>query len=282
MTDRVFFHIGLHKTASTWFQSNLFPNMHGLQLIRSRSFDGVMPGTRKLLFSSEELGGSLSRKRAPGDSHKRLRESLVRIVAAAPHPAIIVGFREQAAWLDSAYAQRAKKRALNRQLFVNSFTREELSWCHTLNLIESSCETVFPFLYEELIYAPHALVDDLCRFIGVEPPSNLEALLAMRAQPSARTLPGQFVTRLFYLVSLTRPLHGYGKRLGVRVDRYFKPRRIVLEPELATELHQDWARFLAMAGDRRTRDFSALAISEPERKGSGSKIHVASAGDRPC
>ena len=110
----------------------------------------------------KSLSGTLSSEKQPGDNKKRLTETLSSIAAVAPGAPIIIGFREHGSWLSAAYAQKAKKQGVLLKSYVATFSREDLSWCRSLDLIEDGSRSVFPFLYEELSCAPEALIDDLC------------------------------------------------------------------------------------------------------------------------
>ena len=270
VTDRIFFHIGLHKTATTWFQRHLFPHLAGVECRRSKRIGKICASHGNgstLLISHESLSGTLSSEKQPGDNKKRLARSLGHITTAKPGAAIIVGFREHASWLGAAYAHRAKKEGVNFARYVRTFSVDDLSWCRSLDLVEGASPSVFPFLYEELTSAPEPLIEDLCRFLGTKPPANLNDLLARRENPSPRSRAGQLVSRPFFQVSYaldrlpgvkTKGLREFGARLGARFDGN-GTREVVLNRELAEELKQDWDGLLARIGRWRGRDFSGFS-----------------------
>lgn len=266
----MFFHIGLHKTASTWFQRHLFPNLAGVNcLVTKRIADIAKPEDDApiLIVSHESLSGTLSSEKQPGDNKKRLTETLGSIAAVAPGAPIIIGFREHASWLTAAYAQKAKKQGVQLNRYVATFSREDLSWCRSLDLIEDGRKSVFPFLYEELSCAPEVLIDDLSRFLGTERPANLTELLAVRENASPRSQFGQILSRPFFQTSYalenftsirTKSLREFGARLGTRVDQHFAPLQIGLDQDMAQDLRRDWERLLQRIGALRSRDLSAL------------------------
>jgi hypothetical protein len=267
----VYFHIGLHKTATTWFQRHLFPNLPGVNcLVTRRIAETANPGgdLSTLIVSHESLSGTLSSEKQPGDNKKRLAETLSSIAAAAPSAPIIIGFREHESWLTAAYAQKAKKQGVKVAHYVATFSRDDLSWCRSLDLIEDGERSVFPFLYEELSYAPEALIGDLCRFLRTERPANLTELLSLRENASPRSQAGQLLSRPFFQVSYAldrftpikaRPLRDLGARLGTRLDKNFAPLQIGLDQGMARGLREDWEGLLRRIGDIRRRDFSVLA-----------------------
>jgi hypothetical protein len=273
----VFFHIGLHKTASTWFQRHLFPSLAGVNcLVTKRIADIAKPGDDAsiLIVSHESLSGTLSSEKRPGDNKKRLAETLASIAAVAPNAPIIIGFREHETWLTAAYSQKAKKQGVQLKRYVATFSREDLSWCRSLDMIEDGHRSVFPFLYEELSCAPEALIDDLCRFLGTETPANLTELLTVRENSSPRSQAGQLLARPFFQVSYalesfssirTKSLREFGARLGTKLDHNFAPLQIGLDQDMAQDLRRDWERLLQRIGDLRSRDLSALSLARTSR-----------------
>jgi hypothetical protein len=257
--SRVYFHIGLHKTASTWLQTRLFPSLDGVRLFRTRNLGQVpLSGVETIIVSHEGLSGEL-RPKSPGDRSVSLERHLAQIETLASDRAFIVGFREHRSWLQSAYAQKAKKDwAISRTNYVGSFSMEDLEWCRTLGSLERSSPLVFPFLFEELAKDPKSLVRDLCRFIGKDPPENVEALLRDPVGWSPKGRVGQFVASSLYRASgpyRTRMKRRFYK-FGILFDRYLPPTPMPLDRDMAVGLKRDWDTLLTLIADRRGRDFS--------------------------
>jgi len=271
----VYFHIGLHKTATTWFQHHLLPSLAGVRcLVTKRIADvaGSDSDASILVVSHEALSGTLSSEKQPGDNKKRLTETLAAIAAAAPNAPIIIGFREHESWLAAAYAQKAKKQGVRLEDYIATFSPDDLSWCRSLDLIEEGNRSVFPFLFEELSYAPEALIDDLCRFLGTEKPATLNELLSVRENSSPRSRAGQLLSRPFFQISYalkkytridTKSLRDLGARLGTGLDHNFAPLELGLDQDTTRVLREDWEHLLQRIGERRSRDLSALAIRAP-------------------
>jgi hypothetical protein len=270
VNDKIYFHIGMHKTATTWFQRHIFSRLPGIKFIMSRRLDEIGKASGKapkLLISHESLSGTLSTEKQPGDNKKRLAESLSRIAAMRPDASIIVGFREHASWLGAAYMHKAKTQRLDFERYAETYSRDDLSWCGSLDIIEGTSSSIFPFLYEELVETPEALIRDLCTFLGTEPPQDLDKLLKKRENPSPRSGFGQSISRAFHRLSYgldrimpmsTRPLRQLGAHLGSRFDDEEAPRQAPLEPELAQALRQDWKEVVVRVGRHRGRDLSAF------------------------
>jgi hypothetical protein len=109
-TSRVYFLIGLHKTASSWLQTRLFPNLTNVKLLTTRALDQLrLPcGVATVIVSNEGLSGALAPKR-PGERTARLERHLKQIESLAPERAIIVRFRKHQSWLQSGLRPEGKK-----------------------------------------------------------------------------------------------------------------------------------------------------------------------------
>jgi hypothetical protein len=157
---------------------------------------------------------------------------------------------------------------VSQQAYVATFSLEDLSWCQALRTIEGSSLAVFPFLYEELLLQPHVLIDDLCNFIGKTPPKNLDELLTARQNPSPRSQVGQLVSQSLYTLHYASGRmipKTYAGQIGARFDRYFPTKPLVLDPEVAAALQQDWNDLKHLIGERRNRDFRALSRDRAPR-----------------
>ena len=109
----------MHKTATSWFQRQMFPAIDGASLISSKmdeiaaslvALDAQEFGNAAILLVSHEgLDGSISWDREPGETLERLSRNLAALMTLRPDAAVIVGYRKHEGWLASAFAQRAKQ-----------------------------------------------------------------------------------------------------------------------------------------------------------------------------
>lgn len=260
----IFFHVGLHKTATKWFQEVLFPNIIAIDVLKPEDLSEIelrIKSPNPLIVTWEALSGSLSPRKTPGANCECLHKSLDFIRSLAPEAGIIIGFREHTSWLQAAAAQKAKyKWYVDKRTYVETFSPTDLSWCSKLETISRSFTSVFPFLYEEIIYSPAEMIGDLCEFIGKEPPENLHKLLIDRRNPSPRSAIGQFVSRSLCMISphqkgWTRRSH----QVGAWIDRYAPASEVVIDAKLAKTLWQDWIDLVHRVSEHRRRDLRDVA-----------------------
>jgi hypothetical protein len=276
LAKTVYLHLGLHKTATGWLQRQFFPRL-GLPLYRTRKLEriaGLAVGAPadRIIVSHEGLGGRISDDKAPGDSLRMFQATLDGIAELPATTKLLVGFREQSAWIGSAYAQRGKKATLTPEAYRDTYSRDDLLWMKRVRLGDERGLESFLFLYEEFAQDPVRLCEDLCRFLGVTPPEDMASLLARRENPSPKTEGGLRMSRAAY--ALTRVLGALpfvdAKRLrraasefGASFDSDEAPIKIGLGEQDEAVLGRDWEELVREIGERRARDFSAFL---PQRR----------------
>jgi len=131
-----YIHVGLPKTASTYLQVYVFPELAGLRYFGKKQYRQyrerpAQPG-EKVLFSSEKDIG--------------LFEELENIQAHVPEARIIVVFREHYSWICSKYKYHLRK---SGPLYFEEFYRQKLVQERGLNPhyyqgIVEKIESLFP------------------------------------------------------------------------------------------------------------------------------------------
>src|SRR3546814_19353516 len=99
--DSFFFHVGLHKTATTYLQRLVFPHWPEIKYLRYRNLEYFLrlPDTAKYLVSSEGLSGATF---ARLDDRRR---GLARLAEMFPGASAIIGFRPHGGFVASLYSQ---------------------------------------------------------------------------------------------------------------------------------------------------------------------------------
>jgi hypothetical protein len=274
----VFFHLGLHKTATSWLQNQLFPKLplpvHRTQKLEKLDDKIARHSEEAILISHEGLGGCIDDSKAPGDALRTFQTTLAHIARSWPNGKILIGFREHVAWMNSAYTQRAKKCLVTPEQYHDSFSLDDLLWVRRVELCEQYGLESFFFLYEEFANDPSALLLDLCGFLGTPVPVDAHVLLAERENTSPRTEQGIRISRVAYsavealsgLPGLKhrlrkKRLRNFALRLGTSFDSGREPPRITLAPCERERLQADWNEVVRRVSLRRQRNFSAFFIT---------------------
>lgn len=108
--NNIWVHIGLHKTATTFLQQEVFPKIPGVFFVPpGGSLSGMLrcPRGTNMLVSDESLSGKpWSRPPDPRYSWRADRElRLTNLAALVPRARIIVCFRRHRGWILSLYKQ---------------------------------------------------------------------------------------------------------------------------------------------------------------------------------
>lgn len=100
---RFFLHVGVHKTATTWFQTEVYPRFEGAQYLHN-------PPIHKLISLSKKgryiLCEEALLRHFFGRSH---HDNLPLLSKLFPEAQIILSLRKQSSWLKSAYSYYIKK-----------------------------------------------------------------------------------------------------------------------------------------------------------------------------
>ena len=273
MAEIVFFHLGLHKTATGWFQRQLFPVLE-LPVYRTRKFDKIRAYVatdphRAIIVSHEGLGGRITDDKKQGDALATFLSTLDRIEDIPGERKLLIGFREQTAWINSAYGQRAKKGRISPERYRDSFSLADLLWMQRVQQCEAHGLESFFFLYEEFDYAPLALLTDVCAFLQLPTPANAEGLLQRRENISPRSERGFRLARLTHLLAQAAGALSLFDAKGLRRrgaewaslfdDAKSYPPSIAFGDGEAELLRKDWRDLVSHLSAKRGRDLSPLA-----------------------
>ncbi len=201
---RVLLHIGYHKTATTWFQDNLFPQHDAFatpldykQIARAivwphplgfdaratrksidQAFKPAWKAGRVPVLSAERLSGN------PTSGGFDSKEIADRLAATLPEGRVWIAIREQGAMIGSYYKQYVQEggtASLKRMLAgddvlkrIPHFRMEHFEYLPLIRHYQSlfGRDQVLVTLYEEFRARPQAVLARACEFAGVEPPTE--------------------------------------------------------------------------------------------------------------
>ncbi|WP_340118800.1 hypothetical protein [Pelagibius sp. 7325] len=178
----LYFHVGLHKTATTYLQRLVFPRWAGIKYLRYRNIEYFLrlSDSEKYLISCEGLsGGTFARL------DDRLR-GLRRLAAMFPGSHAIIGLRPHGGFVASLYSQylRYGGSAPFEAFFSLDgpqenvvWRREDLSFRALIEQLETAFgEAPFVFQMSELKTNRDGLMADLSAFLGTPggPPPEVD------------------------------------------------------------------------------------------------------------
>jgi len=166
---KVFIHVGLHKTGTTFLQNEVFKKISGINYQRKVDLTTHVEPGKINLFSDENLDGGSYRLFADPFGRYHIATNLSKMF---PDANIIVFTRDEKSWLISAWKQYVLSyfgypfqeyyRRIDKTITdFNSYIG------HLQKLFKNNVLLVH---YEELLEAPEDVVKNICDFIGVPVP----------------------------------------------------------------------------------------------------------------
>lgn len=172
---KIAFHIGLHKTGTTFMQNSVFPAWPGIRYLRFRNLEYFLrlEAHSTYLVSCEGLSGSTFASKA-----ERL-EAIRRLSEMFPQAKIVISFRRHGDYLASLYSQYL--RYGGKEAFDGFFSLDEGREAHLKphdvrfgDLIRQARDSFGapPFVYtsDDIRDRLAETIDDLSAFLGVAPP----------------------------------------------------------------------------------------------------------------
>jgi hypothetical protein len=252
------FHVGLHKTGTTWFQKRFYPNLAGYRFVNRRLVRSTLLGTSPLAFDAaaarrmlgldegdpaivceEDLSGILHNGGLL--TNYVAKEMANQLHAIAPEAKIVIFVREQAAMAASWYQQYlreggtasvrhylfpedylflGKARPLKVPRFDFSAFDHDRLVAHYDSLFGR--ESVFVFAYEQLACDPETFITDFCRRLDLPLPERLDHS-RLNSSYRAALVPAARLLNLFSRREVA------DKRTLVHIPFSFKAREYLLE-----------------------------------------------------
>ena len=208
-SDNIILHIGLHKTATTFLQREVFPKIKGINYIdmcpsknnKSILSVDIIPGKINLITRESLSGSPYNFKK--NISAKQRDLIIKRLKRIFPNAKIIIGVREKQSWLNSLYKQHIRMSPdCSKEEFLQKFDSNYLNHEEYISLIKSLFKEVYVYQYEDLKSNPEEFVDGICKFIEVETPEweNKVHLKSVNSKQEKLMLIIYKITRYFYLI----------------------------------------------------------------------------------
>ncbi|WP_027370064.1 hypothetical protein [Desulfovermiculus halophilus] len=166
----IYFHLGLHKTASTFLQESVFPCLSNIHFIKKHDFRSK----DEIIASSPDKRFLLSRELEPEQEKymRKIREVAVRYPDTRP----ILILRSHGRMIKSKYKYYIRKHGCKH--FDHFFDLQNdtgvvkirnLDYCQKIRILEKHfAHPVFVMFQEEFINKPFAAIDALADYVGAD------------------------------------------------------------------------------------------------------------------
>ncbi|MDZ7829170.1 MAG: hypothetical protein U5K33_06685 [Halofilum sp. (in: g-proteobacteria)] len=222
----LYLHVGLHKTGTTYLQSEVFPFWSGVRYLRNLTVENFLriDPAETCLASREGFSGP-----ALGTREEKLA-FLKRLSRMFPDARILISFRRHASYINALYSQYLRYGGtlplsgfFDPDLDNGVLTRADILYRPYIEAIHEYWDRPpFVFLLSEIMEQPERLRSDLGDLFGCEPPEFRPARRSTR-NASLGTVQAETLRRLNRLCGVQ--LHRDSRTRPYRVLR-----RLSLDP----------------------------------------------------
>jgi len=170
---KVFIHVGLHRTGTTFLQQHVFPKLNANFIhVDAKDINKKLPiGTGINLLSSEYFSGAPLDFKNPNYGATDRFDIADRLKQLYPDAKIILVGREYTSWKDSLYNQYVKSQGyITREHFNEQFDDNYTNFGVYIKYLEKlfGKDKVNILLYEELKINHQKFIDNICKIMCVQ------------------------------------------------------------------------------------------------------------------
>ena len=165
---KIFIHIGLHKTGTTFLQKEVFPKIPNINYIFRVGLDTAIVEDKTNLLSDENLDGGSYRVFRNHFQRNAIAENLSKMY---PKAKIIICIRDTESWLKSAWKQYTLSYygySLNE--YRRRLDPEFANHYQYIDYLRTLFKDVYICYFGELKKDPKKFVKGICDFMNVEAP----------------------------------------------------------------------------------------------------------------
>lgn len=163
----IIIHIGLHKTATTFLQKDIFPYVRGYNFIYYFDFKKSYKYSKKIIISDETLSGTPFFNKDPN-----VRFDIAgKLKLLFPEARILLVLREKEGWVKSLYGEYVRKGGYcSFNTFKKNFNKGWLEYHKYIDYLKNTFNDLYVCYYEDLRFNHYKFVKNICFWIGVKPP----------------------------------------------------------------------------------------------------------------
>lgn len=168
MTTKVFIHIGMHKTGTTFLQEEIFSKIPNINYQNKVDLTTEVQEEKINLFSDENLDGGSYRLFSSVKTRNIILKNVHKLF---PEAKIILCIRNQDKWLKSAYKQYiVAYRSYSYKDYKKRLDPELYNVDSLISFINRNFDDFYVCYFEDLQKNPQKFVKGICDFIGVDVP----------------------------------------------------------------------------------------------------------------
>ena len=167
---KLFIHVGLPKTGTTFLQQEVFPKIENVNFAMFPDYRTTLYPNKINIIGDEFLSHV---SYMPGRDANQRFEIAKRLQGSYPDAKIIIGIRDQKSWLRSLYNQYVRAGGIHEYdyWFENMFNKDFLDTESYINFLKKSFKKgVYVYRFEDMKKNYSVWIKDLCDFIGCDVP----------------------------------------------------------------------------------------------------------------
>lgn len=164
MEKKIYFHVGLAKTGSTFLQKNFFPYLKNIKYINTHKYRNCIKIIKKTNYKSYLISREFDRQ---------LENEIKKITSYFPNVRIIIIFRRHDHWITSQYKRYVKNGWYWKfQDFYNDkdsgyWKNEDMIYLNKVNIIKKyTTKTPLVMCFEKLKKNPFSYLDKISKFLN--------------------------------------------------------------------------------------------------------------------
>lgn len=199
---KVFIHVGLPKTGTTFLQECVFKHLpvNYVRYFDKTIYHNCFNFEHPFLLSNEDLSGY------PhclfDDCSNSSRWFIARNLSMLfPDASIIIGIRNIDSWIKSIYKESVRQGlSLTEKQFYKriSYNGNLLNFDVYIRFLKKLFDDVFVYNFEELKHNPTKIIKSLCSFLNIEMPIGIEYKIMNRSLSDNQVRTLRFLNHFFY------------------------------------------------------------------------------------
>jgi len=174
--SEIYIHIGMHKTATTFLQKEIFPKLKGIKYYNLVNNKGnrhkllAIEKAGKILISDEDLSGSPLIYGTSYTERYNIADNLHKLF---PNAKLIVGIRNKDDWLNSVIRHIATSSPqYTKDEIRRIFDKNYLDFEYYISYVRQlwGNKNIYVYRYEDLKENPHKFIEGICNFMDVSVP----------------------------------------------------------------------------------------------------------------
>ena len=167
---KVVLHVGMHKTATTFLQAEIFPKLKNVNLIHKFELGSKLYEDKLNIISNEGFSGKSYHPFTNADERFIKAD---RLHAMFPDAFILIGVRNPTSWHKSLYSQYLKRGGILKfEEWKENVDPRYFDTYYYINYLQKLFgeKKVYVYEFEELIKNHHKFVLGICAFLEVDVP----------------------------------------------------------------------------------------------------------------